>query len=149
MTQTATEAFTIAEAAERTGVSTHTLRYYERIGALREPPERAPSGHRRYTERDMSWIVLLTRLRSTGMPIATMLRYAELAREGDATAADRKALLLAHRAAVAAHVEELQRDLAVIDRKIAGYDRIDRERVTSSCPPGTAPGGGAPRVACG
>jgi DNA-binding transcriptional MerR regulator len=128
MTQAATEALTIAEAAERTGVSTHTLRYYERIGALREPPERAPSGHRRYTERDLSWIELLTRLRATGMPIATMLRYAELARSGAATAAERKALLLGHRAEVAARVEQLRQDLDLIDKKIEAYDRIERDR---------------------
>jgi DNA-binding transcriptional MerR regulator len=132
MTQAVNEALTIAEAAERSGVSTHTLRYYERIGALREPPERAPSGHRRYTERDLSWIELLTRLRSTGMPIATMLRYAELAREGNATAAQRKALLLAHRAEVAARVEQLRHDLEMIDYKINAYDKIERERF--GCP---------------
>jgi DNA-binding transcriptional MerR regulator len=128
MTQAVNEALTIAEAAERSGVSTHTLRYYERIGALREPPERAPSGHRRYTERDLSWIELLTRLRSTGMPIATMLRYAELAREGTSTAAERKALLLAHRAEVAARVEQLHHDLKMIDYKITTYDELERER---------------------
>jgi DNA-binding transcriptional MerR regulator len=128
MTQAVNEALTIAEAAERSGVSTHTLRYYERIGALREPPERAPSGHRRYTERDLNWIELLTRLRSTGMPIATMLRYAELARSGTATASERKALLLAHRAEVAARVEQLRHDLKMIDYKITTYDEIERER---------------------
>jgi DNA-binding transcriptional MerR regulator len=129
MTQAVTEAFTIAEAAERTGVSTHTLRYYERIGALREPPERAPSGHRRYTERDLSWIVLLTRLRATGMPIATIIRYAELARQGVEAAAERKALLLTHRAEVAARVEQLHQDLEMIDYKIKIYDEIERERL--------------------
>jgi DNA-binding transcriptional MerR regulator len=132
MTQAVNEALTIAEAAERSGVSTHTLRYYERIGALREPPERAPSGHRRYTERDLSWIELLTRLRSTGMPIATMLRYAELAREGTTTATERKALLLAHRAEVAARVEQLRHDLKMIDYKITIYDELERERFGGS-----------------
>src|SRR3954454_15693880 len=125
MTETVTEALTIAEAAERTGVSVHTLRYYERIGALREPPERAASGHRRYTERDISWITLLTRLRATGMPIATMLRYAELAREGNATAAERKALLLAHRDEVVARVAQLNQNLAMIDHKIESYEEIE------------------------
>ena len=129
MTQAVTEALTIAEAAERTGVSTLTLRYYERIGALREPPQRAPRGHRRYTERDLSWIVLLTRLRATGMPIATLLRYAELARKGNASARERKALLLKHRAEVAARVEQLREDLAMIDYKIEIYDDIERDRI--------------------
>ena len=129
MTQAVIEALTIAEAAERLGVSPHTLRYYERIGALREPPGRAASGHRRYTERDLDWIALLTRLRATGMPIAAMLRYAALARRGTATAGERRALLLAHRAEVAARVEQLQRDLALIDHKIEIYDDIDRRSV--------------------
>jgi DNA-binding transcriptional MerR regulator len=128
MTQAVTEHLTIAEAAERTGLSTHTLRYYERIGALREPPERDPSGHRRYNERDVSWIVLLTCLRATGMPIAALLRYAELARQGTATAADRKAILLAHRAEVVARIERLGENLAMIDHKIAGYEDIERRR---------------------
>jgi DNA-binding transcriptional MerR regulator len=126
MTQAVTEGLTIAEAAERTGVSAHTLRYYERIGALREPPERAASGHRRYTERDLSWITLLTRLRATGMPIATMLRYAELAREGTSTGAERKSLLMAHRAEVAERVEQLRQDLELIDYKISAYDELER-----------------------
>lgn len=125
MTQALTEGFTIAEAAERTGVTTHTLRYYERIGALREPPERAASGHRRYTERDIDWITLLTRLRGTGMPIATLLRYVELARQGTETAAERKKLLMAHRAEVLGHIERLQQDLAAIDYKISIYDEIE------------------------
>jgi DNA-binding transcriptional MerR regulator len=128
MTTTATEALTIAEAAERTGVSAHTLRYYERIGALREPPERAPSGHRRYTERDLSWITLLTCLRATGMPIATMLRYTDLARRGTATATERKGLLKSHRAEVMERIEQLRRHLELIDHKIDSYDRIERER---------------------
>lgn len=129
MGQVLADGLTIAEAAERTGVSTHTLRYYERIGAFREPPERDASGHRRYSDRDLSWITLLTRLRATGMPIATILRYAELAREGNGTAADRKALLLAHRAEVLAHIDELQRDLELIDHKINIYEEIERTRI--------------------
>ena len=129
MTQAVTEALTIAEAADRTGVSTHTLRYYERIGALLERPERAPSGHRRYTERDLSWIELLTRLRATGMPIATMLRYAELAREGTGTATERKALLLSHRAEVVARMDQLRHDLELIDHKINIYDEIECRRL--------------------
>ncbi len=128
MTQAVTEEFTIAEAAERTGVSTHTLRYYERIGALREPPERAASGHRRYNERDLGWISLLTCLRATGMPIASLLRYAELARQGTGTASERKELLVAHRAEVTARVAELNQNLERIDYKIESYEEIERAR---------------------
>ena len=72
----------IAEAAERLGLSTDTLRYYERDGLLVETPGRAPSGHRRYTESDLGWIVLITRLRATGMPIRKVREYADLVRAG-------------------------------------------------------------------
>jgi DNA-binding transcriptional MerR regulator len=129
MTQALSEGLTIAEAAERTGVSVHTLRYYERIGALLRPPERAPSGHRRYTERDIGWITLLTRLRSTGMPISTLLRYAALAREGESSAGERKALLIAHRAEVADRITRLEHDLAAIDYKINAYEEIERNQL--------------------
>jgi len=58
---------TISEAAERTGLTRHTLRYYERDG-LMLGVGRAGSGHRRYSERDLGWIELITKLRATGMP---------------------------------------------------------------------------------
>lgn len=76
------EALTIQEVAERTALSPHTLRYYERVGLL-EAPDRAASGHRRYGEGDLEWLTLLKRLRATGMPIREMRRYAELVRQGD------------------------------------------------------------------
>jgi hypothetical protein len=59
------------------------------------------------------------------MPIATMLRYAELAREGTSTAAERKSLLIAHRAEVAERVDQLRKDLELIDYKISAYDEIE------------------------
>ncbi len=62
----------ISDVAERTGLTTHTLRYYEREGLMLTPVERASSTHRRYTEADVTWVTFLTRLRSTAMSIATM-----------------------------------------------------------------------------
>lgn len=81
---------TIAEVAERTGLTRHTLRYYERDG-LMLGVDRAGSGHRRYTEHDLCWIELITRLRATGMPIRDVRRYAELAGDGKRGGAARAA----------------------------------------------------------
>ena len=92
-----TTSLTIAEAAEQTGLTAHTLRYYERDGLMLASPERSASGHRRYSEQDLSWIQLITRLRSTGMPIRDVRRYAALVRAGDGNEAERLALLKAHR----------------------------------------------------
>jgi DNA-binding transcriptional MerR regulator len=70
---------TIQEAAQRSGLTAHTLRYYERIGLIHEVG-RDVSGHRSYAEQDLEWLAFLTKLRTTGMPIADMCRYAELRR---------------------------------------------------------------------
>ncbi|MCG7284566.1 MerR family transcriptional regulator [Cellulomonas sp. ACRRI] len=112
---------TIAEAAAATGLTPHTLRYYERDGLLLDAVERASSGHRRYTERDLGWIHLLTRLRATGMPIREIREYADLVRQGEGTEPERMALLQAHRDAVRAQLAEVQDHLAAIERKIDVY----------------------------
>jgi DNA-binding transcriptional MerR regulator len=66
----------IAEAARRTGVSAHTLRYYERAGLVITTVSRNDSGRRRYQQEDLKWISICTKLRATGMPIRTIKRYA-------------------------------------------------------------------------
>jgi DNA-binding transcriptional MerR regulator len=120
----ATVALTISDAARATGVSAHTLRYYERAGLL-DPVDRAASGHRRYAEDDIARIQFLTKLRSTGMPIRRIREYAELMRRGDDTHEARLALLESHREAVRAHLDETVRNLELIDYKIDYY----RERL--------------------
>jgi DNA-binding transcriptional MerR regulator len=112
---------TIAEAAAATGLTPHTLRYYERDGLLLDDVGRAASGHRRYTERDLAWLHLLTRLRSTGMPIREIREYARLVREGDGTEPQRLAMLQAHRDAVRAQLAEAAEHLAAIELKIDVY----------------------------
>lgn len=114
------EALSIAEVADRLGLTAHTLRYYERAGLL-EPPERAVNGHRRYSEQDLGFLRTLTKLRATGMSIADMRSYADLCRLGPASFAARRALLLSHRAKVLDKIAELQSDLELIDFKITTY----------------------------
>jgi DNA-binding transcriptional MerR regulator len=121
MTDTREQGLTIAEAAAATGLSPHTLRYYERDGLLLDAVERAPSGHRRYTERDLGWLHLLTRLRATGMPIREIREYAAMVRQGDSTEPQRLALLQAHRDAVRAQLAEAAEHLAAIQMKIDVY----------------------------
>jgi DNA-binding transcriptional MerR regulator len=115
-------ALTIAEAAEQTGLTVHTLRYYERDGLMLRAVERAPSGHRRYSEQDVTWIRLITRLRATGMPIRDVRRYAALVRQGHGNEAERLALLLAHREVVERQLAEVTSHLRAIDHKIALYE---------------------------
>jgi DNA-binding transcriptional MerR regulator len=115
------EGVTIAEAARRTGVSAHTLRYYERTGLVVTPVDRTSGGRRRYRELDLKWIVVCTKLRATGMPIRGVRRYAELVAAGPGNERERLALLEAHRAEVMARLAETRENLKTIDHKIDVY----------------------------
>ena len=116
-----TRIFSIAEAASEAGVSIDAVRYYERAGLMLVPVERAESGHRRYRERDVGWLVFLTKVRKTGMPIRRMREYAQLVRAGRGNEDQRLELLEQHRDAVLAQMEETRRNLDEIDRKIESY----------------------------
>ena len=116
------ESLSISEMAQSTGLSVHTLRYYERIGLITAIP-RAASGHRRYRETDVGWVDFLHKLRSTGMPIRDMCTYAEMLRQGPETADARQALLEAHGERVRARIAELAACLVNIDYKIERYQR--------------------------
>ena len=111
----------IAEAARRTGVSVHTLRYYERAGLVITDIDRTNGGWRRYHQVDLDWISVCTKLRATGMAIRTIRRYAQLVAEGHGNEEERLTLMEAHRADVTAKLVELQENLKLIDHKIDVY----------------------------
>lgn len=125
-TATVEQTYAIEEVAELTGLTPHTLRYYERIGLL-EPVPRAASGHRRYTEGDLGWVRFVVMLRQTGMSIADSLRFMELTRSGDHTVPERVRVLRAHRDHLVAQLAVLQRHLGAINRKIDIYEGMLRE----------------------
>jgi len=116
----------IREVAARTGITAHTLRYYERIGLV-QPVARARSGHRRYGEADLRWLDLVKKLLATDMSIRKLLEYARLVRRGASTVKDRRALLDAHRREVVAKIDQLHATLAAIDFKLELYDRALEE----------------------
>jgi DNA-binding transcriptional MerR regulator len=113
------QTFSIAEVAEKTGVSAHALRYYERIGLL--DVGRQSSGHRRFTGNDVERVVFIGRLRATAMPIRQIQRYFALVAEGPSTEGERLAVLQAHRLAVIARLGELEAALGAIEHKIVRY----------------------------
>jgi DNA-binding transcriptional MerR regulator len=133
------DGLSIAEAARRTGVSVHTLRYYERAGLVVTPVDRNQAGRRRYRQLDLDWITVCTRLRATGMPIRTIRRYAQLVSAGPGNEQERLALLEAHRADVTAKLAELHENLELIDHKIDVYrGRLaagDADRLWAPQPP--------------
>lgn len=105
------DSYTIDEAAARTGLSKHTLRYYEREGLL-PPISKASSGHRRYTDDDIGWVRFLQLLRATGMPIREAKEFVTLTWAGDHTIPQRVEVLTAYRAAL---IERMARDVEHLD----------------------------------
>lgn len=114
----------IGDLARRTGLTAHTIRYYERIGLL-PYAWRDSSGRRDYDDSALAWIVFLGRLKTTGMPIREMLLYARLREQGPGTGPERRRLLEKQRDRVRAHLAELESCLAVLDIKIADYTGLD------------------------
>ncbi|MFY1699256.1 MULTISPECIES: MerR family transcriptional regulator [unclassified Solwaraspora] len=127
MNTSAGDSLTVGAAAARVGLSPHTLRWYEQEGLV-APVGRDAAGRRRYTETDIGWLILLTRLRRTGMSVRDMRRYTELARQGDDTLPQRIYLFERHRALVLARIGQLHEDLAVLDHKIDAYRKLVDER---------------------
>ncbi|MFL6708842.1 MAG: MerR family transcriptional regulator [Massilia sp.] len=121
-----TSALTIQQAAVASGLSIHTLRYYERIGLIQPVPRRG-NGHRRYRDEDMLWIAFLLRLRTTGMSVGEMQRYARLREAGDeaASVVERKRMLEAHAERVEAEVLALTETLAQLRHKISLYEQLE------------------------
>jgi DNA-binding transcriptional MerR regulator len=109
-----------SQAAEQSGFSLDTLRYYERIGLL-DDIDRAPSGHRRFHGDDLEWLGVLRCLRDTGMPIAQMRKYAELTRRGQGTLTERLRLLAEHDAHVQERIALLQAQHNHLREKINWY----------------------------
>ncbi|MEU4835021.1 MerR family transcriptional regulator [Streptosporangium sp. NPDC023615] len=115
--------YTPGQVVEETGFSLDTLRYYERIGLL-EPIGRNAAGQRRFTQQDVGWLGMLRCLRGTGMPIAEMLRFAELTRAGDHTVRERIELLEAHDRRVEEQVDHLREQQVAIRNKINYYHSV-------------------------
>ncbi|GAA0375738.1 MerR family transcriptional regulator [Bacillus horti] len=117
---------TIQEVAKRTGLTLHTLRYYERIG-LMDPIKREANGHRSYNEDDLEWITILLHLRSTGMPISEMQRFANLVRDGHSTISERRELLEGHEQKLQLRLKEIKSTLKILDKKISHYRNLEQE----------------------
>lgn len=121
------EKLTIQEAAQATGLTPHTLRYYERVGLI-HPIDREENTRRRYSSDDIGWIDFITKLRATGMSIKDMQTYAALQRQGDATLPQRVEMLKALRDDVEQRIDELNEHLKLVYYKIDLYEKIVSEK---------------------
>ncbi|MCM3034234.1 MULTISPECIES: MerR family transcriptional regulator [unclassified Niallia] len=116
--------FTTQQISNFTGLSVHTLRYYEKIGLL-DKVKRDVNGYRQYTESDISWINFLIRLRVTGMPVSEMKQFSVLRSQGELTVGLRRGLLENHQKNVQEKIKDLQINLQKIEEKINYYKKLE------------------------
>ena len=104
----------IAEVSEKLGMSSDTLRYYERIGLI-QTVNREKNGIRDYNEIDLRRVEFIKCMRSAGLPIETLIEYVGLVQQGDGTIEARKDILKEQRALLAARMKEMQKTLGLLD----------------------------------
>jgi MerR family transcriptional regulator, aldehyde-responsive regulator len=114
----------IMEVSERYGISSDTLRYYERIGLI-PPVNRNGGGIRDYGELDIRRVEFIKCMRGAGLSIEVLIEYVNLVQQGDGTIETRKEILREQRDLVAERIKEMQKTLDLLDHKIQVYeDRI-------------------------
>ena len=123
--------YSIGEFSEVTGLGIQTLRYYEDENVI--TPMRNSSNRRRYSDKDISWIAFIKRLKATGMPIKEIKKYAALRAEGDATLSERMEMLIQHRQSLREQIRQLQEHEAKLDEKIVFYQQeIERSLIDAA-----------------
>ena len=119
------DTLTIQEMARRSGLSEHTLRYYERIGLLTPIPRDGSSGHRRYSADMAEVIESLSYLRGTGMSLEDIRTYLHLRRQGNFAAAEQKALFESHLAVIAQELEQTKVRMEYVAGKVAYWAAVE------------------------
>ena len=119
----------ISEISERSGLSIHTLRYYEKEGLLTNI-SRNESGRRVYSETDLIWLTWIQRLKSTGMRLEVIKRFSNLRTLGDSSISDRKHMLIEHSKKLKSDIQRLQGELDIVEYKVAAYKEKEGELLT-------------------
>ena len=109
--------YSIQDVSNKTGLSTHTLRYYEKEGMISDV-ERSQGGFRQYTDEDLERLGLIRCLKNTGMSIQEIARFVQLTHEGDHTLEERVELLREHRERVLERMAEMQEHLDKVTWKL-------------------------------
>jgi len=113
--------YSIGDFSKLTGLGIHTLRYYEHEGLI--TPERNASNRHCYSDKDLTWIEFIKRLKDTGMPIKEIRHYARLRAAGDPTLSGRMEMLVQHRQALNEQITQLQEHKIKLEKKIEFYKK--------------------------
>ena len=113
---------TIGEVSEKFGMTTDTLRYYERIGLI-PPVPRKKNGIRNYDEKACGWVSFIKCMRSAGVQIEALIEYVALM-QADTGLERRKNILIEQRARLRKQQEQLRTTIERLDYKIDHYEEL-------------------------
>lgn len=116
-------AYTIIEVEKKTGVSSHTLRFWAKKG-LFPFVEKDDNQVKYFSERDVEWVRWINWFRKSQMDIPTIKHYINLANKGDETAQERRDIIARQREIVADNIDELKAVLETLNYKIGVYDEM-------------------------
>ncbi len=117
----------ISEAAHKSGLSVHTIRFYEKSNLL-PPINRGTDGHRRFSPENIEWLILLSSLRETGMSLKRMKYFADLYKQGNKTVSERKEVLLKHSHNLELQKASLNNCAKILAAKLQLYENILEEK---------------------
>ncbi|MBE7718869.1 MerR family transcriptional regulator [Lacrimispora indolis] len=118
--------YTIKQVSERTNLSAHVLRFYEKEGLLSHI-NRSKSGIRNYSEDDLEWLGLICCLKNTGMSLKQIKEFMDLSAEGGKTLKQRCDILIEHKKNVEDQIQEMNKHLEKVSHKIDHYTRQYKE----------------------
>lgn len=113
----------IAEVSEKFGLTADTLRYYEKIGLMKEV-EKDASGRRDYQEQDLKRINFLKCMRLAGISIESLKKYVDLYNLGEYTIPQRKQILINQQEILEEKMAEMQKTLDYLKYKIDNYEEV-------------------------
>lgn len=112
--------YTIGQAAQKMGLTAHTLRYYDKEGLL-PFVAKSSSGLRIFADSDIEWLVMIECLKGTGMSLKDIKQYIDWFIEGDSTLELRLEMFKKQKAKLEEQMSQLKKHLEKIDFKIAYY----------------------------
>lgn len=118
--------YSIGQVAAKTGLTVHTLRYYEKEGLL-PFVRKSSSGLRMFSDNDLAWLSIIECLKETGMPLKGIKQYIDWFREGDATLPQRLEMFKQQQVKVLAQIEQFQKYLQKIDYKVRLYEEAVKQ----------------------
>ncbi|MCY62610.1 MerR family transcriptional regulator [Listeria monocytogenes serotype 4c] len=116
--------FSIGEFSELVDIPSSTLRFYEKEGLI--TPERDKNNLRTYSEEDANWLKFLLHLKGAGLSIEELKQYTIWRAAGDSTISERLNMLKEKKIVLVQEIENLQKNLDTVVRKIGIYE----EKVT-------------------